>query len=514
MVFIFLAISILTVTGYGSLNGIVRQYGKLVDQSIPKLGDISGLRARAAQLRADSLKLTLFSTNASETEEAFRDLTKAIKRYREISNDYKGRTFFSDKEEKMFLELDAEATKVLAAAESILTMSKSNGPNKVDEMKATLLAIEETALLHQKKLLDLDDYIVESSASWSKESNESASESKKLMMIIAVVIAVITFIGSIMMMRESSKLSTTLQNIAEQLNESSIEVSRNAELVSDASNKLASGTTQQASALEETVTATTEFSSIIQVTADNAENSLIKAESSQKSAYNGQNAVASMLVSINDISKSNKEISEQVEKNGGEMKEIIEMISNINEKTKVINEIVFQTKLLSFNAAVEAARAGEAGKGFAVVAEEVSKLAAMSGGAAQEIRDLLEHNNKRVQNIIQSSRENVIKLVSEGERKLDTGIKTANDCKYVLDEINVNITQMVDMNRQISGATKEQATGVKEINQALEQIGVATNVNADASRQCSMAADELKNQVASTRTMVTSLLEVVHGSKS
>jgi methyl-accepting chemotaxis protein len=78
------------------------------------------------------------------------------------------------------------------------------------------------------------------------------------------------------------------------------------------------------------------------------------------------------------------------------MADIVKSIAEIKTKTNVINDIVFQTKLLSFNASVEAARAGEHGKGFAVVAEEVGALAAMSGNASKEIAQLLDGSLSRV----------------------------------------------------------------------------------------------------------------------
>jgi methyl-accepting chemotaxis protein len=510
MLFICLALIILAVTGYVSLNNVVHEYEKLVIQSVPKLGDISGLRARAAQLRADSLKLTLFSDNADESKKASEGLAKAINRYREITSEYKSKTFFSAEEEAKFNELGLVAGKVLVVGENVLEISKSSDSSKVEKMKTALLQVEAIALDHQKKLLALDDYIVDSSAQWSKDSNELASRSKKLMSGIALLTILISAVGVTLF---SMKLTKILQYIADQLSKSSGEVARNAERVSDASASLSSSSTEQASALQETVTATTEVASMIQTTAENTQNSLSKAESSQQAAIAGQEAVAEMLISIDDISKSNKEISNQVEQNNSEMKQITDLISNIGEKTKVINEIVFQTKLLSFNASVEAARAGEAGKGFSVVAEEVSKLAEMSGKAAEEIRTLLEQSNVRVESIINSSRENVTRLVHKGEEKVQNGVRTAVSCKQALDEINNNIEQMVMMSKQVTDATKEQSMGVSEINSSLEQIGLATNQNADASRQCSLAADELKNQVGNTHAVVESLLEVIYGNK-
>lgn len=510
MLFVCAALIVLAFTGYMSLNNVVNEYEKLAQQSVPKLGDISGLRARAAQLRADSLKLTLFSDNAEESKKASEGLRKAINRYAEITKEYKDKSFFSVEEEEKLKSVDQEASKVLAAGEAVLDIFRSESSDKVEKMKEILLGVEPIALEHQKRLLALDDYIVESSAKWSKDSQEQAGYSKHMLSGIAFITILISIsVASLF----SIRLTRVLQYIADQLSISSNEVEKNAERVSDASNNLSSSTTEQASALQETVTATTEVASMIETTAQHTQHSLSKAESSQQSAISGQIAVSEMLTSIDAISRSNKEISDQVEKSNNEMKEIVELIANINEKTKVINEIVFQTKLLSFNASVEAARAGEAGKGFSVVAEEVSKLAAMSGGAAEEIRTLLEQSNIRVESIISASRSNVSMLVSEGEGKVMVGVRTAEGCKHALDDINNDIGEMVNMSKQISAATKEQSLGVSEINSALEQIGLATNQNADASRQCSLAADELKLQVANTQEVVTSLLEIIYGNK-
>lgn len=135
----------------------------------------------------------------------------------------------------------------------------------------------------------------------------------------------------------------------------------------------------------------------------------------------------------------------------------------------------------------------------------------MSGGAAEEIRTLLEQSNARVESIISATRENVTRLITQGEDKVLAGVRTADGCKRALDEINNDITEMVSMSKQITEATKEQSMGVSEINSALESIGLATNQNADASRQCSLAADELKVQVSNTHQVVNSLLEVIYG---
>ncbi|MBY0413910.1 MAG: MCP four helix bundle domain-containing protein, partial [Bdellovibrionales bacterium] len=195
MIFICMALIILALTGYVSLNNVVKEYEKLATQSVPKLGDISGMRARAAQLRADSLKLTLFSGSAKEEKEATEGLTKSINRYKEISEEYKSKSFFSKEEEEKFNLVANEAEKILSTGQKILDLGKGVEADKVEKMKKLLIAVEPIALAHQKLLLSLDDHIVDSSASWSKQSNELASKSKTLMTVIAIITIIISAVG-------------------------------------------------------------------------------------------------------------------------------------------------------------------------------------------------------------------------------------------------------------------------------------------------------------------------------
>lgn len=92
-----------------------------------------------------------------------------------------------------------------------------------------------------------------------------------------------------------------------------------------------------------------------------------------------------------------------------EVKELVGIINGISERTKVIDEIVFQTKLLSFNASVEAERAGEHGRGFAVVAQKVGNLAQMSGKAAQEISSILKQSIEKSVSVTSNNEKNVAK---------------------------------------------------------------------------------------------------------
>lgn len=147
------------------------------------------------------------------------------------------------------------------------------------------------------------------------------------------------------------------------------------------------------------------------------------------------------------------------------------MILEIAEKTKVINEIVFQTKLLSFNASVEAARAGEQGKGFAVVAEEVGNLATMSGNAAQDISNMLGESTAKVQEIVRQTKEEMSRLTTQSKNDVENGIKVARDCDVVLNEIVKNVNHVDQLVREITEASKnlsQQALSLNSISQTLK----------------------------------------------
>jgi methyl-accepting chemotaxis protein len=121
---------------------------------------------------------------------------------------------------------------------------------------------------------------------------------------------------------------------------------------------------------------------------------------------------------------------------------VINQIQDISKKTELINDIVFQTKLLSFNASVEAARAGEQGKGFSVVAEEVGNLATMSGNAANEITSMLGASIQKVSKIVENSQNLMSSLIKKSRSKIEMGHQTSVDCSVALEEIVKNVSSL------------------------------------------------------------------------
>jgi methyl-accepting chemotaxis protein len=269
-------------------------------------------------------------------------------------------------------------------------------------------------------------------------------------------------------------------------------VVRSSQEVEKLSAKLSESTNQQAASLQETVASLDEISAMVSRNADSAQSSASIAEQSKKCAGTGKSNTETMLRSIDSIAQGNDDIVAQMQKSNSEMSEIVKVIQQIGTKTQVINDIVFQTKLLSFNASVEAARAGDHGKGFAVVAEEVGNLASMSGKASKEISDLLSQSVHTVTSTVDKTKSLMDHLMRQSRDKVNAGTVTAQECAKSLDEILVNVSSVNDMVKEIANASQEQSTGIGEINRAMSEMDQVTQSNATIAVESLKSASELQ----------------------
>ena len=214
---------------------------------------------------------------------------------------------------------------------------------------------------------------------------------------------------------------------------------------------LSSRTEQQASALEETASATEELSSTVQQNADNAVQANELAGEARRMAQNGGDIVGQMVSTMAEINQS--------------AKKIVDIIS-------VIDGIAFQTNILALNAAVEAARAGEQGRGFAVVAGEVRSLAGRSAEAAREVQA----------------------LITDAVNKAEMGNAQAAQAGTSMQEIVSGIQRVAGIVDEIALASREQASGLAQINQAVSHLDGVTQQNAALVEQSSAAAAALQQQ--------------------
>lgn len=304
--------------------------------------------------------------------------------------------------------------------------------------------------------------------------------------------------------RKIQRVITTLKSSSEVVNESS-------QCIATTSKRLGKLSTEQASSVEQTVTSIDEINNMVQRTADAAARSTATTSKSIEVVDQGQKHISEMIHSIDEISKSNQEIMKEIQNNNETFSQMTKLISQIGEKTTVINDIVFQTKLLSFNASVEAARAGVHGKGFAVVAEEIGSLASMSGKAAIEISDMLKSSIEEVNEIVDASKAKIETLIAQGKERVERGTNVAHECGDVLKSILDNVDTVNNLVKDISSASNKQALDVKDVSLAMQSIDSMTHANSSIAKNASKMAENLKLNTQGLNKSVIALTKLVNG---
>lgn len=283
--------------------------------------------------------------------------------------------------------------------------------------------------------------------------------------IFALILAII--FGYIVTQMITRPVKDAIDNLSAGTDEVSINSSR----VADTSHVLTEGASKQAAAIQETSSTLEETSSMVHQNRENTQQAASLAKQAKQYAEKSNDEMGKMMISMSDLKNSSNEIAKII---------------------KVIDDIAFQTNILSLNAAVEAARAGDAGKGFAVVAEEVRNLAQRSAQAAKDTTIIIEGNIE-----LSDSSVNIARMVKESVEAIG---EQATKVSELLDEIAV--------------ATNEQAQGVGQINQAVSQIEIALQSNAATTDENVANSNALQEQVVNLREIVNSLVVLVDGAKS
>ena len=269
------------------------------------------------------------------------------------------------------------------------------------------------------------------------------------------------FVGDFTNLKDSiNAIVKTLNNIIAEIYAASDQVFSGSRQISMGAISLSNGAQEQASSIEELHAA---VDIISRQTRKNAENSIMAQDFTNKATGNaleGTEAMRKMLDSMTQIKVSSK---------------------NISAIIKVIQEIAFQTNLLSLNASVEAARAGEHGRGFSVVADEVRVLANRSQKSVVETTSLIENSIERT----------------------ESGFEMAETTSQILEVIASDTGEIKAIIEQLSRASDEQAQGIEQIVVGLTSISQVVHNNAAAAEQTASAAEELDAQAEMLKQLVS-----------
>ena len=339
-------------------------------------------------------------------------------------------------------------------------------------------------------------------------SQKTASD-LSLSMAILLTVVVIAMIGSVIFALSQSLKSLIV--LAPRLSSVSLALGKSSETIATTASQISAAASEQAASLQETSASAAEVGAMAERNLQSATASTEISASSEKVVAEGKRIVEEMIFSMKEIENSNSEIKRQIEASNRRIGEVIGVIGEVGEKTKIINDIVFQTKLLSFNASVEAARAGESGKGFAVVAEEVGNLAQMSGRAASEISELLAKSTARVSAAVRETQVEIDKRLQDGAQKVQLGSEAAKRTLAVFETVLKKVSEMRESIDGISKASPEQVLGIGQINDAISNISTATNQSMVATARMQSQAAEVKDASLDLDGAVDTLVSILTG---
>lgn len=329
------------------------------------------------------------------------------------------------------------------------------------DITENLIHFNKEIVLNEQVLGSVDVYFTTRFMQEALRTASITTAATVVILIIALLLAVHLTIH-VQVIKPVNRISAGLNDISDYISDAS-------QTLSSDSKKMADLTAKQASSMEESSGSLEEMSARIRDNASNAQKVNELARESEGAIGEGNQRMTEMQNVINDLSNSSSETSKIV---------------------KTINEIAFQTNLLSLNASVEAARAGEAGRGFSVVAEEIRNLSNKVADAANETARLIDGSLTQTERSVE-----IVSYVAGAFQQIGSSVK----------EMNM-------LAEKVSIASAEQSQGMDQIKSGISWIDQATQNNVHTADQTAMAAQDLSDMSNKMRAAVKDLLSLTGAS--
>jgi len=496
--FISVLILLVMIAGIGSwrlqhINGTV---GVMVDEVMQKERlfsawaadtSVNGVRTLAAAESVNPARQEQLKEKIKVTSEEISQIQKKLEAFPK-----------SEEETQLMAQIGEKRKVYIAARDAVFKEKTSNPDNALTLLQTQLEPALDDYVASIKKLSAYQANAIEQVTTETKGQTRTTAQLLPLLGVIGTIlgIAVAVFVTRSIKKQlggEPSYAVTTMNHIAtgdlslsiDTLNDDNAsvlfavkamrdsistivgEVRNSADTIATASSEIAAGnmdlsarTEHQASSLEQTASSMEELTSTVKQNAAHAHEANELAAAASDFAVKAGLVVAQVVDTMNSINES--------------AKRIVDIIS-------VIDGIAFQTNILALNAAVEAARAGEQGRGFAVVAAEVRNLAQRSAGAAKEIKA----------------------LIGDSVEKVDAGSKLVDRAGATMDEVVSSVQRVTNIISDIATASREQTSGIDQINQAIGQMDEVTQQNAALVEQAAAAAQSLQDQASNLAQVVS-----------
>lgn len=333
-------------------------------------------------------------------------------------------------------------------------------------------------------------------------SSESLAASRRS--ILMTVISIVSFILSLgVLMWLSARVTKQVHRLMEDLSRLLNSTHEKVNSLNAVATQLQDATTNQVAAIETTSSAATEISATVDLTTSNVNKSLNLTISGAHSAQDGAAVGNKLSAKLVDLRNSLNGNLDSIAKGFTAVEEFSDRIQDIKGMTKLINDIVFQTKLLSFNASVEAARAGEAGKGFSVVAEEVGRLSKISGDSAKKIEDTLTDAATEIDSITENNKKTLSEIKHHITSATEEILSFSESNLKAFSEIVTASSGIRSQIEDVLRSSQEQAGGIKHIEENMTQLNNVGQITS----QSSLRTHEIVQQLSETMTSLNLAVE-------